>query len=63
MLQYLVKHQNTLMSLKFMDSCKNLNRKADISRVRRRKNRKGKNLMTFDCLRKGLINIKTKKVC
>ena len=44
-----------------MDSSKNSIGKEMISRASRRVNRGVKNLMTFDWLKKGIINIKAKK--
>jgi hypothetical protein len=47
--------------LRFTDSSKNSRGKETISRARRRVNSGVKNFMTFDWLKKGIINITAKK--
>jgi hypothetical protein len=61
MLLHHKKSQKALKVLRFMDSSKSSRGKETISRARRKVNRVVKNSMTFDWLKKGIINIKAKK--
>jgi hypothetical protein len=61
MLLHHKKSQKALKVLRFNDSSKSSRGKETISRARRKVNRVVKNSMTFDWLKKGIINIKNNK--